>query len=63
MEVSKTGSSAAAAYVQQSGAAQEARIIESNRQNQARETPVNERTGPLPLATSGTVGTRVNVSA
>lgn len=63
MEVSTTGSSAAAAYVRQSGMAQEARAIETNRQSQTREAPVNERTGSLPLETSGTLGTRVNETA
>lgn len=63
MEVSKTGTAAAAAYVNQMGGAKEAAAIESNRQERQQEMRLNEKTGPQPLAASGSVGTKIHVTA
>lgn len=63
MNVSQTGSVAAAAYASQTGTAKEAAVIESNRQTRQQERKLNEQTGPQPLATSGSVGTNVHVTA
>lgn len=62
-----TGIGAMNAIMQQqmqgAGPAAEAAKISQNQQRQAAETASAPKTGELPLATEGTLGTRVNVSA
>lgn len=57
------GGTGASAYVKQASATGEAAAIESNRQARQQETKLNEKTGPQPLAASGSVGTQIHVTA
>lgn len=62
-----TGIGAINAIVQQqmqgTGPAAEAAKIAQNQQQKVAETASATKTGELPLATEGTLGTRVNVNA
>jgi len=62
-QVNGIGGTGASAYVKQASAAGEAATVESNRQARQQETKLNEKTGPQPLAASGSVGTRIHVTA
>ena len=62
-QISGIGGTGANAYVNQAGAAKEATAIETNRQARQQEARLNEKTGPQPLAASGSVGTRIHVTA
>lgn len=62
-QINGVGGTGANAYVNQAGATKEAGAIESNRQARQEEMKLNEKTGPQPLAASGSFGTKIHVTA